>query len=64
MIDIIVYLAIIVILILVVWFLLSQLDLPEPARKIVTIVVVVLVAAVAIGLLLNIGGHAPSIRLR
>ena len=57
MIDILVYLAVFVILAIVVWWLLSQLDLPEPLRKIISIVIVVIGAVILIGILLNVTGH-------
>jgi hypothetical protein len=58
MLDILVTLAVIVIVVLVVWFLLSQLSLPEPIGKIVNIALVVIVAVVVIGVLLSFrGGH-------
>lgn len=63
MIDILVWLAIIVIVCLVLWFLLSKLALPEPAGTIVQIAIVILVAVVVIGFLLNVGGHANMLRL-
>jgi hypothetical protein len=65
MIDLVVWLGILVIVIVVVWFLLSQLDLPEPIRKIVIIVCVVVAAAVAIGFLLQLTGSSGRLpRLR
>lgn len=57
MIDILVYLAVFVIIAIVVWYLLTQLELPEPLRKIITIVIVVIGAVFLIGLLLNLTGH-------
>jgi hypothetical protein len=63
LVDLIIYLAVIVIVILVVWFLLSQINLPPPMGQIVTIVLVVLVAVIAIIILLNFlhGGMAVKI---
>lgn len=58
--DLLVTLAILVILVLVAWFLLSKLALPEPAGTIVQIVVVILVAAIAINFLLGLG-HGGSL---
>lgn len=52
--DLLVWLAILVILILVAWFLLAKLSLPEPAGTIIQIVVVIVVALVAINFLLEI----------
>jgi len=63
--EIIIYLAILVIVILVVWFLLQKIALPEPAGTIVQIAIVVIVAVVVIGLLLQLAGgglHLPRIR--
>lgn len=64
MIDLLIYLAVLVIVVALVWWLLSQLGLPEPIGKIVTIAVVVIVAVVVIGLLLQVAGHGGSIGLR
>ncbi len=64
MIDILVYLAIFVIIAILVWWLLSQLPLPEPLRTILVIVMVVIGAIILIGLLLNFTGHGGlSLRL-
>jgi heme A synthase len=57
MLDILVYLAVFVILAIVIWWLLSQLELPEPLRKIIGIVIVVIGAVILIGILLNFTGH-------
>ncbi len=57
MIDLLVYLAIFVILAIVIWYILSQLPLPEPLGKILLIVVVVIGAIILIGILLNFTGH-------
>jgi hypothetical protein len=63
MLEILIYLAVIVIVVLVVWFLLSQLALPEPIGKIVNIALVVIVAIVVIGILLQFGGGGiPKLR--
>ncbi len=64
MIDVLVYLAILAIVVILMWWLLAQVPLPEPARKIITIVLVVVVAVIAITLLLNLAGHGPPLRLR
>lgn len=63
MLDILVYLAIFVILAIVVWYLLSQVSLPEPVQKIVTIVFVVICAVILIGFLLQVTGSGPPLRL-
>jgi hypothetical protein len=62
MIDLLVYLAVFVIVVCLVWWLLTQLPLPEPAGRIIQIAVVVIVAVVVIGLLLNFAGHGPGLR--
>lgn len=62
--SLVIYLGIIVILIVVVWFLLTQINLPEPIGKIVMIVIVIFVAVIAIGLLLQLGGHGTGLRMR
>lgn len=64
MLDIVIYLAVLAIIVILVWWLLSQLPLPEPAGQIIRIVIVVIVAVIAIGLLLNLTGHGPPMRLR
>lgn len=62
--SLIVWLAILVILIVVAWFLLTQITLPEPINKIVLIVIVVVVAAIAISFLYSFVGHGSGLRLR
>ena len=57
MIDLLIYLAIIVILAIVIWWVLSQVPLPEPLKQILMIVIVVIGAVILIGLLLNFTGH-------
>ena len=57
--------AIFVIIIVVLWYLLSQLPLPEPAGKIIQIAIVVIVAVVVIGFLMQYagsGGHLGMLR--
>lgn len=62
--DILIWFAILVIIVIVLWFLLNQFPLPEPAGRIVTIAIVVVVAVIAIGFLLQFagGGHWPRLR--
>ncbi len=57
MIDLLVYLAIIVILAIVIWWVLSQVPLPAPLKQILMIVVVVIGAIILVGILLNFTGH-------
>lgn len=64
MIDLIVYLAVLVIVFILIWWILSQLPLPEPIGRIVQIVLVVVAAIILISLLLNLSGHGPPMRLR
>lgn len=64
MIDLVIYLAVLVIVVCLVWWLIGQIPLPEPAAKFVRIAVVVVVAVVVIMLLLNLTGHGPPLRLR
>lgn len=64
MLDILVYLAIFIILAILVWWLLSQVSLPEPLAKIVTIVFVVVCAIILIGFLMQVTGVGPPLRLR
>lgn len=64
MIDLLVYLAVFVILAILIWWILSQLPLPEPLGKILTIVVVVIGAIILIALLLRFAGLGTGIPLR
>lgn len=64
MLDLLIYLAVFVIVIIVIWWLLSQLSLPEPIGKIVNIVLVVFAVVVLVGLLLHLSGTEPPLRLR
>ena len=64
MLDILVYLGVLAIIVIVVWWLLSQLSLPEPIGKIINIVLVVVVAVVLIGALMSVTGIGPPLRLR
>ena len=63
MIDILIYLAVFVIVAIVIWYVLSQLPLPEPLNRIVMIVVVVIGAIILIMILLSITGHGPPLRI-
>lgn len=63
MVGLLVTFAVLVIVIVVVWYLLQQLPLPEPAQRIIQIALVVVVAVVVIGYLLQFsGGHASLFR--
>ena len=53
LVDLLVWLAVIVIVILVAWYILSQLPLPPPIKQIVTIALVVIIASIVIYILLN-----------
>lgn len=64
MISLLVTFAIIVIVIVVVWYLLQQLPLPDPAQKIIQIALVIVVAIVVIWLLMGLGGQASFPHLR
>ena len=62
--DILIFFAVLVIVICVLWYLLQQLPLPEPAGKFIQIAIVVVVAVVVIGFLMQFGGSGfkfPSI---
>lgn len=54
--DIIIWFAILVIVVVLLWWLLQQLPLPEPAGKFIQIAIVVVVALIVIGFLLNFSG--------
>ncbi len=57
MIDLLIYFAIFVIIAIVIWYLLTQLELPDPLKKIIIIALVVIGAVIVIGILLNFAGH-------
>jgi len=57
MIELLVWLAILAIVVIAGWYVLSQVPLPEPIRRIVLIVLVIVVAVLAIGVLLNLTGY-------
>jgi branched-subunit amino acid permease len=57
-----VYLAVFVIVVILIWWLLQQITLPDPLGKILTIVLVVVAAVILIGILLSFTGHG-GIRL-
>ena len=62
LVDLLVWVGVLAIVLVAVWFVLSQIPLPEPIRQIVIIAVVVIVAIVAIIALLNLG-HMGSLRI-
>lgn len=63
--DILIYFAILVIVVVLLWWLLQQLPLPEPAGRFIQIAIVVVVAIVVIGILLQFasggGTHFPRL---
>lgn len=65
MVGLLAYLAIVVILIIVVFWLLQKVNLPEPAGTIIQIAIVIVVAIIAIGFLAQFAGgaglHLPSL---
>ena len=66
MIQLLVYLTVFVILMILVWWILQQVALPEPLNRIILIVFVVIGAIVLISLLLSATGsgglHMPTLR--
>lgn len=54
--ELLVWLAVIVIVAIVAWWLINQIGLPEPAQKIITIVFVVVLAVLLISVLLGLTG--------
>jgi heme A synthase len=66
MIALLVYLVIIVIVCIFLWWLMQQVQLPEPLRRIATIVLVAIGVIVLIGLLLQFSGggslHMPRLQ--
>lgn len=63
MIDILILLGVITIFCVVAWFVLSQIDLPDPIRKIVIIVLVIVAGVLAIGFLMSFRGGNHSFRI-
>jgi hypothetical protein len=63
MIELLVYVAIVVIVLVLVYWLLQQFPLPEPLGKIVQIAIVVIAVIVVIGILLSLTGVGPPLRL-
>ena len=63
-IQLLVWLAIIAILVVAAWYILSQMQLPEPIGRIVMIVVVVIIAVVAVSFLYQFSGGGHSLKLR
>ena len=58
LVDLLIWVAVLVVVVVVLWFLFNQVSLPEPIRQIVLIVGVVAVAVIAILFLLSLrGGH-------
>lgn len=64
MFEAIIYLAVFIVLAALVWWLIKELELPEPIAKAVRIVFVVVCVFVLIGILLNLTGHGPLFKLR
>lgn len=64
--DWVIYFAVFVVVIVLVWYLLQQLPLPPPANQFIQIAIVVLVAVVVVVFLLSLtgggGGHIPRLR--
>jgi hypothetical protein len=56
MIHLIIVLAVVAIVISLVYYILSQIPIPEPARKFINIAIVVIAAVIVIMVLLSIGG--------
>lgn len=63
MIDILIMLGVLAIFCVVAWFVLSQMNLPEPIRQIIVIILVIVAGVLAIGFLLSFQGGG-SFRLR
>jgi hypothetical protein len=63
LIHLLVWLAVLAIVAIAVWYILSQVSLPDPIRRIIIIVVVVIVAIIAITALLQLGGGISNIHL-
>lgn len=63
MIDILIMLGVLAIFCVVAWFVISQMNLPEPIQKIVIIILVIVAGVLAIGFLLSFQGGG-GFRLR
>ena len=63
MIDLLVTLAVFAILAILIWWVLQQIPLPDPLKKILLIVVVVIGAIILINILLGFTGHGWPMRL-
>jgi hypothetical protein len=63
MIELLVYFAVLAIVLILVFYVLQQIPLPEPINKIVMIIVVVIAGIVLISLLLSLSGTGPPLRL-
>lgn len=63
LIGLLVWLAVLCIIIVAGWYILSQVALPDPIRKIIMIVLVVIVAVIAISALLHLGGTSFNLKL-
>ena len=61
MVDLLIYVAIGVIVLVLLWWIISQVPLPPPLGQILNIVLVVVAALFIIGILLHFGGHASFV---
>jgi hypothetical protein len=57
MIDVLIWLAILAIVAIAAWYVMSQVAMPDPVRRIVMVVLVVICAIIAINILLTLTGH-------
>lgn len=64
LIDLVIWLGVIAIVVIVGWFLLSQMQLPEPIRRILIVAAVIVVAVLAIVFLLQFAGTGGHITIR
>ena len=62
LVDLLIWLGVLAIVCIAIWYILSQIPLPEPIRQIVIIVLVIIIAIVAIITLLNLG-HMGGLRI-
>lgn len=63
LISLLVWLAVLAIIVIAGWWILAQVNLPDPIRRIVLIVLVVVVAIIAISALLHLGGTSFNLKL-
>jgi hypothetical protein len=62
LVDLLIWVGVLAIVVIAGWYVLSQVPLPDPIRRIIIIALVIIVAIVAIVMLLNLG-HMGNLRI-